>query len=394
MFLTPIHCMKGRIFTTILAFSLLFSWACNTPQEVEQEGYVEPVPEKIVFNNAIFAYLGDNIGEETSDRWLVKFYTDMEIDMLGNPIGPGCVMQLLLNVAYNPSQEIDMTLLEGIYSAQPSAWDFREGTFVDGYIDYIELPDGRHERGDGTFYADIAEGETAMDIDLLDDGAIQIVAGENDTFTIEGVLVGTKCKKRYFEWHGTIEPTSYVTPETPNSTLTANMAVNSLSKMQIQDKGDSFYVKDNSYRCYLVFLTEEGVDFSWGKPTGTGSVVRLELLVPWECKPEDGVPSGEYTFVQRNADTSIDKDKIVPFRAVAGLPNRFTAPYWSGCWYVEYADGEWGESYGRVDDGVVKVTRGEDGSHHFECTLLDCSQPSITIGVDATIANDKMIIYK
>ena len=387
--------MREKIWICFLSVLTLFVWACNTPQTPnEPEGFVEPQPQKVVFTNAQFSYMGDDIGEETCDGWLVKFYTDMYIDDLGNPVGPGCVMQLFLNVTYNPEQVVDTSLLEGIYTAPTSSWEFLPNTFVDGYIDYIELPDGRYERGDGTFYADIAEGETAMDIDLLDDGAIEIVANEDGTFSFEGVMVGKKCKKRYFEWHGVVEPTSYVVPEVPNSSLSEDLTLTTLSQMQIQDKGDSFYVKDESYRCYLVFLTEEGVEFSWGKPVGSGKVVRLELLVPWENKVEDGLPAGDYTFIQRNADTSIDRDKIVPFRAVAGLPNRFTAPYWAGCWYVEYADGAWGENYGRIDDGSIKIERTESGAHHFECTLVDCTATAVSVSVDATIASDKVLIYK
>ena len=153
---------------SLLALSL-FAWACNTPQApAEPEGFVEPQPQKVVFANAQFSYMGDDIGEESCDGWVVKFYTDMEIDDYGNPVGAGCVMQLLLNVTYNPEQVVDTSLLAGVYTVQTSAWNFLPNTFVDGYIDYIELPAGRYERGDGTFYADIAEGETAMDIDLLE----------------------------------------------------------------------------------------------------------------------------------------------------------------------------------------------------------------------------------
>ena len=379
---------------SLLALSL-FAWACNTPlAPAEPEGFVEPQPQKVVFANAQFSYMGDDIGEESCDGWVVKFYTDMEIDDYGNPVGAGCVMQLLLNVTYNPEQVVDTSLLAGVYTAQTSAWNFLPNTFVDGYIDYIELPDGRYERGDGTFYADIAEGETAMDIDLLDDGAVEIVANDDGTFTFEGVMVGKKCKKRYFEWRGVVEPTSYVVPEVPNTTLTDNLTLTTLSQMQIQDKGDSFYIKDESYRTYLIFLAEEGVEFSWGKPVGSGRVVRLELLVPWDSKVEEGVPAGEYTFIQRNADTSIDRDKIVPFRAIAGLPNRFTAPYWAGCWYVEYVDGAWGERYGRIDDGTIRVERTESGEHHFECLLLDCSKRAVNVSVNAIVANDKVLIFK
>ncbi|MBQ8272481.1 MAG: hypothetical protein IJZ09_05710 [Tidjanibacter sp.] len=376
--------------------ALLMMASCGTPEVPEEpKEFEEPIPPKVFFTNASFSYMGDDVGEQTSDGWVVKFLTDMEIDDYGNPIGEGAVMQLLLNVTYNPSQEADTSLLPGIYTAQTSSGDFRENSFVDGYMDFIELPDGRHERADGSFYADIAEGSTEMDVDLLDDGAIAITRNTDGTFTIEGVMVGKKCRKRYFEWSGNIEPTSYVEPETPNSTLTSNMNLTTLSKMQLQDKGDCFYRMDESYRCLLLFVVEDGITFNqWGKPEGNGKMLRLELLVPWDSSVEDGVPAGRYPFVQRNPDTSIDKDKIVPFRAIAGLPDCFTAPYWSGSWYVEYAEGVWSELYGRIDSGEVVVERGEDGSHHLSCTLYDCSSEPVAIAADVHIASDKVLIYK
>lgn len=379
-----------------LVLALLLVAACGSPElPVEPEEFVEPEPRKVIFTQASFVYMGDDVGEQISDGWVVKFLTDMEIDDYGNPIGEGSVMQLLLNVTYNPSQEVDMSLLEGIYTAQTSSGDFRENTFVDGYMDYIELPDGRHERADGSFYADIAEGSTDMDVDLLDDGVVEITRNDDGTFTFEGVMVGKKCRKRYFEWSGNIEPTSYVEPVIPNSTLTSNMNLTTLSKMQLQDKGDCFYRMDESYRCLLLFVVEDGITFNqWGKPEGDGKMLRLELLVPWDNNMEDGIPAGRYPFVQRNPDTSIDKDKIVPFRAIAGLPDCFTAPYWSGSWYVEYAGGMWGELYGRIDSGEVVVERGEDGSHHISCSLYDCSSEPVNITADVRIASDKVLIYE
>lgn len=386
---------RHNILSLVSLLALLLMASCRAPEVPEEpKEFEEPVPQKVLFTQASFAYMGDDVGEQTSDGWVVKFLTDMEIDDYGNPIGEGSVMQLLLNVIYNPSQEADTSLLHGIYTAQTSSGDFRADTFVDGYIDSIELPDGRHERADGTFYADIAEGTTEMDVDLLDDGAITITRNTDGTFTIEGVMVGKKCRKRYFEWRGEVKPTSHVVPQTPNSTLTENLTLTTLSQMQLQDKGDCFYLGDESYRCLLLFLAEESVGFEWGKPTGSGKVLRLELLVPHETLVAEGIPAGEYTFVERNTDTSIDKDNIVPFVAIPGLPNRFTAPYWSGCWYVEYAEGAWGEFYGRIDGGEVVVARGEDGSHHLSCTLYDCSLEPVAITADVHIAADKVLIYK
>ena len=59
----------------------------------------------------------------------------------------------------------------------------------------------------------------------------------------------------------------------------------------------------------------------------------------------------------RNADTSFNKESITPFHSISGLPDSFTVPYWSGAWYVKYADGKWGDNYARIDGGVVVVER-------------------------------------
>ena len=59
--------------------------------EKPEDGFVEAVPDTVTFTNADFIYYGDIAGESSSDDWVVKLYTDMEIDDLGNPIGPGTV---------------------------------------------------------------------------------------------------------------------------------------------------------------------------------------------------------------------------------------------------------------------------------------------------------------
>lgn len=385
--------MKYKYGFILCALLGLLLGACDSPADDVVDGYTEREPQKVIFTNASFSYMGDDVGEQLSDGWVMKFYTDMEIDDYGNPIGPGCVVQLLLNVDYNENQEPDTWYLEGLYKSQSNSGDFSPNSFVSGYMDYIDLPDGRVERADATFYADIAEGVTDMDVDLLDEGVVQIIPNADGTHTIEGILVGKKCQKRYFSWSGKVEPKSYVTPQIPNSTINESVAVTSISKMQLQDRGDSFYLGDNSYRCFVLMMVEESIGFEWGKPTGSGELLRLDLLVPWESRVEDGVPAGTYNFVSRNADTSIDKANIVPFSAVPGLPDCFTAPYWSGCWYVEYADSVWGENYARIDSGSVVVERGEDGSHHIVCELYDCSTPAKSLSVDVQIGSDKIIVY-
>ena len=382
-------------FALCLAMVAMLFVACTDKGEgdIVNADFVEKEATKVYFTNSEVYYLGDTAREESFDIWQIKFYTDMEIDELGNPIGPGSVMQLILNAPYEKDQTPNLEKLEGVYFAQSNSGDYSNFTFIYGYLDILELPDGRHELPDGTFYASIPEGSKQMDIDLLDDGKLEIVNNADGTTTIKGTLIGKQCRKRNFEWRGVIEPKSEVKKEVPNSTLTSNIEIGSLTKALIQDKGDSFYLRDESYRNFLVFLAQDGISFEWGKPVGSGEVLRLELLVPWSTNAEEGVPAGTYQMMQRNADTSFDKESIVPFSAVSGLPNRFVAPYWAGSWYVNYVDGAWGDSYARIDGGTITVERGEDGSHRFICNLQDCSSPTFSVTTDTTIKNDKIVVY-
>lgn len=122
----------------------------------------------------------------------------MATDLTGSFIGPGTVVQLLLNVALDPEQSADAEFLPGIYSEMYNSGNFAPGTFVSGYMNYIDLPGERIEMADATFYADIDEGSTEMEYDLIDEGAVRITSDGNDIYTIEGILVGKKYTKRYF----------------------------------------------------------------------------------------------------------------------------------------------------------------------------------------------------
>ena len=382
-------------FYTLVATLLLSMVACVDAKREGDGGdgaFIEKEATTITLTEAEVYYNGDDIGDATSDGWIVKLYTDMEMDQMGNFIGPGSVIQLLLNVEYESEQRPNLAKLVGEYSAQSNSGDFSSNTFVYGYMDYIDLPDGRHERPDATFYASLAEGSTTMDIDLIDDGKVVIVENADGTLTIKGTLVGKQCRKRNFEWTGNVEPKSQVVERVPNSLLTSDLQLTNLTKAHIQDKGDSFYLGNESYRNLLIFLAEDSISFEWGNPKGSGNVLRLELLVPWETDlAEDGVPAGEYPMLTRNADTSFDKESITPFHSISGLPDSFTVPYWSGAWYVKYADGKWSDSYARIDGGMVVVERGEDGSHRFICDLTDCSSPSFAIKADVVITNENII---
>lgn len=370
-----------RFIFEAFAMAMLF-FACQKPEPVvpdnpdnpeSENGFVEAVPDTVTFTNSQIIYYGGEALDEISDCWVVKLYTDMELDEVGNPIGPGTVVQLVLSTLYNDQQDAEPSMLKGRYKEMSNSGDINPGTFISGYMVTLDLPGMTLEMADGTFYADIAEGTTTMDYDLIDEGAIRISEGADGVFGIEGVLVGKKYTKRYFKWSGTIDPKVNIPEEIPNSTLTQDMTDMSFTQAQLQDKKDYFYLGDESYRCLLLYLGEEGVDMSGSRPAGNGAVLRLEVLVPWDVEiSEDGIPEGTYTMVTRNLDTSIDKDQIVPGVSIPGLPNVFEAWKVSGSWYYELVDGVWGEAYARIDRGTITVTKDAAGAPVVIYDLEDC----------------------
>lgn len=361
--------MKDRFILIFLALIAL-AFSCTKPQ-VQDEGYVESIPDTVRFVDSRFVYNG-NLGDKVSDAWIVKLYTDMETDDSGDPVGPGTMVQLFLNVTYDDAQSADPEFLPGVYREMDNSLNYRAGTFVSGYMKYVDLPGQRIEVAEATFYAELEDGSADMEYEPIDEGALEIVDNGDGTFTIEGILVGKKYTKRYFTWTGEINPVADVPEQTPNSTLRTDLTGLTFAKAQIQDKGDMFYLMDESYRCMLLYLVDEEVDLSSYRPAGDGRVLRLELLVPWETGVEDGIPAGVYEMVTRNADTSIDKDSIVPGVAIPGLPDVFAEWKLGGTWLYELRDGTWTQNYARVAGGEVVVERGPDGSHTISYDLLDC----------------------
>ena len=366
----------------------------TTPVETPQlEGsFIEAVPDTVTFTNSQVIYYGGEGRDEISDCWVIKLYTDMELDEVGNPIGPGAVAQLVLNTKYNEQQGADTDLLAGTYSEMSNSGDINPGKFLSGYMVTLELPGMTVEMADGTFFAHIASGSATMDYDLLDEGVVSVEKGKDGQFHIEGVLVGGKFTKRYFNWSGTIDPKVNVPEETSNSTLKQDLKDVSFARSQLQDKGDYFYLKDETYRCLLLYLGEESVDMSSYRPAGSGAVLRLEVLVPWGVDYKtDGIPEGTYTMISRNIDTSIDRDKIVPGAAIPGLPNVFAAWKVSGSWYYDLVDGNWGETYARIDKGTITVTNDADGLPVVEYDLEDCQIPSRKITGQTSLKDLKFI---
>lgn len=392
--------MKNIIIPFCVTLGMLSCLSCEKPSQEtpvpdkpeetipeKDNGFVESVPDTISFTNAEFIYNGDDIGEATSDGWIIKMYTDMEIDEAGAPIGPGCVLQMLLNVKYDEDQSGKQQLLCGIYTEMLNSGNFAPGTFVSGYMTYIDLPGQRLELADATYFADVADGSTEMDYDLLDEGAVVISENEDGSCTIEGILVGKKFTKRYFTWTGEVKPRNNVPEEIPNSTLRTNLTDLSFTKGLMIDKGDIFFLGNETYRCFRLFLVDDGAEFPFDRPTGTTRVLRLEILVPWETDCNEGIPAGTYRMITRNADTSIDKDNIVPGGAVTGLPDVFAEWKMGGSWYYELEDGAWGQTYARINGGTITVERGNDGSHTISYDLIDCQKSPKRITGSTTLSD-------
>lgn len=382
--------MKKIISILAPVLTAIFFLGCskNHHQQTVGVDFQEVVPDTLRFTNAEFSYNGDDIGEGASDGWIIKLYTDMDIDESGAPIGPGCVMQLLLNARYDEEQAADPSLLKGRYGEMMNTMNFAPMTFVSGYMTSVSLPGGnRLDFADATYYADVREHSTEMDYDLLDEGNLTISANHDGTYSIEGVLVGKKYTKRHFTWSGEVQVSSNATEQTPNSTLKADYTGMTFSKGLLLDKKDYFYLQDESYRCLLLFLVSDDVEFSYGKPSGTGSVLRLEVLVPWKTDYKDGIPAGEYTMIRRNEDTSMDREKIVPGGAVSGLPDVFESWKLSGSWFYEMDGGAWTQTYARIDDGTITIERGTDGSHIVAYDLSDCQDKPKRIEGRTTLAS-------
>lgn len=380
--------MKNIIFYLYLTLGIMLCLSCekvpqkdpvtDKPEDTipeDNKGFVESVPDTITFTNAEFIYNGDDIGEATSDGWIIKLYTDMDIDEAGAPVGPGHVLQMLLNVKFDESQSADPEYLEDIYTEMTNSGNFAAGTFVNGYMTSIDLPGGeRLDLADATYYAEVMDGSTEMDYDLLDEGAVSITGSNDGTYRIDGILVGKKYTKRYFRWEGKVEPRNNVPEEIPNSTLKTDISGLTFTKGQLVDKGDYFRLMDESYRCFLLFLVDDGAEFPFERPAGTSRVLRLEMLVPWDTDLKEGIPAGTYRMIPRNPDTSMDKDNIVPGVAVTGLPDVFAEWKMAGTWYYEMYENDWSKTYARIDGGTITIERGSDGSHTISYDLTDCQR--------------------
>ena len=134
--------MRIELPTLLLTAAMLA--ACSndspTPQPQPEPPFVEPTPERVVYTQANVVYYGDEGYTGISDLWKVMLYTDMEIDPAGNLVGPGKLICISCNAPL--SEGMDLDALAGTYTMSQSSNDFSAGTFNDGRLVTIDLPDG------------------------------------------------------------------------------------------------------------------------------------------------------------------------------------------------------------------------------------------------------------
>lgn len=367
--------IRLRVVAAALAVAMLS--ACDDDKSSEQPlpepPFIEPSAEMIECVNANVVYYGDDGYTEVSDMWKVLLYTDMDLDEAGNPIGPGQIVCISCNTKLADAP--DVANLLGTYTATVSTSDFRPGTFNDGRMQTIDLPGGAVEIPDFSFFGDLSEGETSFDADLLRGGYCQIKANDDGTYTVSGIMVGTKFLKRYFTYTGAIEPVdrSESKPDqVPNTNLTEDIVLEGFTKARLQDVGDYYFLQDQSYRLFRLFAADEGVDISQTNASGEGRYLKLEFFVEWGADVEQGMPVGVYPMCNRNDDGGIYRSEIVPWRTVPGKPDQFTAP--DGSWYQKIAAGGGLQEYARLATGKVTVEQieGVEGGRHIVVELQDC----------------------
>ena len=373
-----------KIFVTVLMAAAAVCACDKVTPEPEPEpqppveddgGFEEPVPDRPEYVNANLIYYGGDDMDGSSDYWVLNLYTDMEVRD-GYPVGPGQLLSLAMNSPYNEAQQPSLESLVGQYVMPANSMDFSAGTFIQGEMHEIDLPGGSIMRPDGCFFGDIPSGETEFEPDLLREGSFTVLDNGDGTFTVEGIMVGTEYVERYFSYTGKFEPVDRAEggqgTDVPNTNLTEDVLLEGLTEARLIDKGDYFFTGEGNYRLFLLYIAEPGVDLSQDWPSGTGRLLHLELFVPADADPADGIPAGEYIMANRIDGGYMDKEDIVPFRIVEGAADVFE--YNTGTWYQEIEESVW-VNYGRITGGTVTVDRNGD-SHTLTIDLTDCGDPA------------------
>lgn len=333
-----------------------------------------PVNEAVEFVNADLVYYGMG-GITESCEFELSLYTDMELDAGGNPVGPGKLMRLNFNATPFEEGQTEFVVPSGRYSAAQTSYYFDPFTFNWGYMTSFDMPTGTVEVPKCSFYGELAAGETEFDPDLLNYGAFDVKVAADGTYTVVGCVVGcgehATFRKHNFTYTGKLVAAdrSEDISATGDTTLDADLALGGFTKSRLKDQGDLFYLQDNSYRAFDLWLGDDAADFDNEWPSA-GSMLKVTFLVPFDAPVADGVPAGEYDMMTDRVDGGIDRTEIVPFKLRPGVAGKYTNP--SGTWYLSYAGGVLSK-YARISAGKVTVER--DGSAHtFVMELTDCAK--------------------
>lgn len=353
-----------KLYSVLLFAALCASCAEDDGGQTPGDSFREPVPETITLDDAVVTYYGDDSYSGVSDLWT--------LDLAQSSAGQRLVLSL--NVTPNPAGVPDPGLLAGTYRMPANSGDMSAGTYNPGYMTEQDRPNGAVMVPAGTYLAGVAA-ETS-DADLLREGACTVEVDADGRMRIEGTLVGTSYLKRYFTYEGTpqlVDGSGTSGSGVPNSNLNADVRLESLSATRIVDKGDSYFLGDESYRHFVFFLADAGIDLSTQWPGGDGELLRIELFVPWDTDPADGIPAGIYTVPDDVPPSGgVYREDIVPYRIVPGYPDKFTSS--SGTWYQYMEAGQW-VRYARITGGTLKVER-PDGRYRITAEFTDCAAPA------------------
>lgn len=362
--------------------------ACDKPAAVTPDPGPDPIiePEQSIYElrspyyvNSNLVYYGDDGDTGISDWWVLTLYTDMEVQAGGYPEGPGQIISLSLNASCSPDGTPDTGCLVGSYREQSNSGDFSAGSFMPGYIDRVDLPDGVIEMPVDSYYGDIPAGTTGFEPVLIIEGSFTIELLESGQHRIQGVLVGDDYRKYYVYYIGILNPvdrSSGGSDSVANSNLTSDITLDGFTQAALHDYGDSYMTGEQTYRKFVLFLAEDGVDLSGQWPKGSGKLLRAEFFVPYEANVEDGIPQNNYVPVKITETGGILKTDMVPGKFVPGTPDKFS--YSTGTWYQELAADGSLTQYARITGGVIGVARDGD-SHAIKFELLDCSDPAYTV---------------
>lgn len=338
-------------------------------------GKDDNAPEIVRYTHANLVYRGQ-AEEDASCLFELSLYTDMELNYDGNPIGPGKIMRLSMNA---PSFEKDATefpLPEGSFTASPANYVFNEWTFNTGYTYQMDLPTGKIEVNGGTFYGDVQPYSTEYEADLLDVGKFNVKKNPDGTYTVDGWAAGNSSLKHHLLYTGELKTIDRheSTEEVPNSTITEDILLTTLTKARLQDQGNYYWLEEEDrIRVFTLYLAEEGVNLEKTWAADNGKVLKIELFVEWETDVNQGIPAGTYTVTSRDPESNgILKENMIPFHIASGDPNRFT--YVGGTWYQTLKEGAMDQEYARIDEGSMMVERGENGSHTLTIDFIDSNK--------------------